>query len=98
MRTNTRSARLPMSEPKAQRWRALIVFKDGQESLCILGGSDPQVKETYATAYLELMDVQQHYNVQQIRLEKWVGAPDRGQWVNCGDLNIPKVNIPQQAS
>jgi hypothetical protein len=80
-----------LTEAKAQRWRALAIYKDGQEGLLYVGASYTQVQENYDNPYFELLDDEERERVATIRLQKWVGAPDSGHWVNQRELQIPET-------
>lgn len=77
-------------EAKPQRWRALAAYKDNKEGLLILGSSSGQVRETYDEPYFELLEEDERQNIHEILLQKFVGAPDRGQWVTQGVLPSPQ--------
>lgn len=78
-------------EPKAQRWRAVIIFRDGTEALLYIGSNHAEVKSNYTEPWFELYDHEQHSRAKEIRLQKWNGLPDRGSWVD------QKENLPVPA-
>jgi hypothetical protein len=80
-----------LHETKAQRWRALAVFKDGSEGLLYLGHSYAQVTEHYDEPYFEYYDQEERDRIAEIHLQKWVGAPDRGKWVTQKNIDFPKM-------
>jgi hypothetical protein len=77
------------TEAKLQGWRALAVFEDGNECLICLGRSTTQVRTSYATAFLEILDEEERAQVRSIALQCWQGAPDEGKWLTKNTLNIP---------
>jgi hypothetical protein len=79
-----------LAEAKAQRWRALAIYQDGQEGLLYLGTSYTQVQEGYDDPYFELLDDEERDRLKSVHLQKWVGAPDSGHWVYQRDLPIPE--------
>lgn len=73
-----------LTEPKAQRWRAVVRFKDGTTGLVCLGASINQVRDNYGEAFTDLYmggaETRTPEDVDRIVVEKWYGQPDRGQW------------------
>jgi len=86
---------MPLLEPKAQRWRALAVRFDGVENLLVLGSSHVQVKEAYRSPWFDILDDDEHSKVRKIKLQKWVGAADRGHWQTEAYLPIPSSTKPE---
>lgn len=85
-------------ETKAQRWRALAVYSDGRECLLFVGASFSQVNEHYDEPYFDLLDDEERGLVNRIHLQKWVGAPDSGNWVTQRNLPIPETPVLQIAT
>ena len=81
--------RTPLSEPMAQRWRALVVLNDGQEALLCLGKSHIQVQKDYTIPWWELFDRELQKQTKHIVLQRWVGASDRGKWMTQDFLKTP---------
>jgi hypothetical protein len=77
------------TEAKLQGWRALAVFVDGSECLICLGRSTTQVRASYATAFMDILDDDERAQVRSIALQCWQGAPDEGKWLTKNTLNIP---------
>lgn len=80
-------------ESKVQRWRAVYVTKNGKEGLLILGQSFAQIHETYDEPWFDLLEEEERKDVKEIKLQKWFGAPDRGQWVDQRLLPIPNGGL-----
>ena len=81
--------KIELQEPKAQRWRALAILSTDEEALICLGSSIGQVREYYAEPWFDLFDEEVRLGVKEIRLQKWNGNPDRGEWVLQTNLPIP---------
>ncbi len=77
------------TEAKLQGWRALAVFEDGRECLICLGRSTTQVRASYGTAFMEILDEEERAQIRSIALQCWQGAPDEGKWLTKNTLNIP---------
>lgn len=84
-----------LREPKAQRWRAVAVLRDGSEALLCLGGSIGQVRETYSEPWFELLAEDVRKATHEIHLQKWDGLPDRGEWVTQSRLPLPTTPVLQ---
>ena len=82
-----------LTEAKAQRWRALVAYRDGKEGLLCLGSSYAQVQESYDDPYFNLLDDEERSRVHEIRLQKWSGTPDSGIWETQRTLEIPESLI-----
>jgi len=78
-----------LTEAKLQGWRALAIFEDGNECLICLGRSTTQVRASYGTAFMEILDEEERAQVRSIALQCWQGAPDEGKWLTKNTLNIP---------
>ena len=76
-------------ESKAQGWRAVGVFQDGNEALIFVGRSSTQVREGYADAFLEQFEEDERENITTIQLQQWHGTPDAGKWMNKAVLRMP---------
>ena len=87
--THARKDSVIFGEPKAQRWRAIMVMRDGKEALLFVGASLLQVKQHYQGPFFDLYDEAERSNLHEIRLQKWVGDPDRGHWTSQVALPIP---------
>src|SRR5208282_5614561 len=72
-----------------QGWRALAIFEDGNECLICLGRSTTQVRASYGTAFMEILDEEERAQIRSIALQCWQGAPDEGKWLTKNTLNIP---------
>lgn len=79
----------PLQESKAQNWRALAILDDGSQALLCLGGSIVQVRQMYREPWFDLFDEEVRNRVEEIELQKWSGAPDRGEWQTTDNLPIP---------
>lgn len=79
-----------LTEPKAQRWRALAVLDDGTEALLCLGQTVAQVRETYQLAWRSVFPPEVRTNVLEVVLQKWVGTPDFGSWQIQTPLPLPQ--------
>jgi hypothetical protein len=90
-------AKTIFTEPKAQGWRALLVFRDNTEGLLFVGSSVLQVREGYRTSWFELLDDEERSRAKEIRLQKWQGTPDRGRWTTDSVLSIPAPQTAQVA-
>ena len=77
------------TESRPQTWRALAIFKDGNECLIFLGRSTTQVRAGYKVAFMEVLEEDERAQIESIALQCWDGAPDRGQWVTKTTLTIP---------
>jgi len=88
------------TEAKLQGWRALAIFEDGNECLICLGRSTTQVRASYGTAFMEILDEEERAQVRSIALQCWQGAPDEGKWLTKNTLNIPTrktVSVVEEA-
>jgi len=81
----------PLTEAKAQGWRAIALFQDERgEVLIYLGRSTAQIRAGYVEAYLELFDDEEKSMIQAISMQRWHGAPDAGRWLNQSALKVPQ--------
>jgi hypothetical protein len=88
----------PLTEAKAQGWRALALLSDSSERLLYLGRSTDQVRAGYGAAFAEILDDRDRARVCNISLQSWHGAPDRGGWVPRAALPVPHaVGAPRPA-
>jgi hypothetical protein len=81
------------AESKAQGWRAIVVMKDGTESLVVVGMSSSQIRANYVNALEEMFEDDRagQKQIETIRLEQWYGAPDAGRWTEKNVLRNPFV-------
>lgn len=79
-------------EPRAQRYRALVQFKDGTEGLICVGSSTGSVLDQYEEAFEDLYKEQKN-DVLGLQLQKWEGTPDCGRWKPHKTLSIPEPII-----
>jgi hypothetical protein len=76
-------------EEKAQGWRALAVYTNGDEALLFVGRSSTQVRAGYEDSFKHLLDDEERDMVTKIRLQQWQGAPDAGKWHDKAELRNP---------
>jgi len=81
----------PLTEAKAQGWRAVAVYDDREDALLYLGRSSTQVRSGYVEAFMELLDDEERDHVQSISLQRWHGAPDAGRWLHQTNLKVPQT-------
>jgi hypothetical protein len=82
-----------LTEAKPQCYRALAIFEDRSERLIYLGRSSSQVRQGYASAFVEVLDEEEQAQVQTIQLQRWNGAPDAGRWVQQSVLTLPNAKL-----
>jgi len=78
-------------EEKAQGWRALAVYANGDEVLLFVGRSSTQVRAGFEDSFKEQLLDDEQESVVRIRLQQWQGAPDAGKWHDKSDLRNPLV-------
>ena len=76
-------------EEKAQGWRALAVYSNGDEALLFVGRSSTQVRSGYEDSFKEQLMEDEQTSVVKIRLQQWQGAPDAGMWLDKSELRNP---------
>jgi len=82
-----------LKEMKHQRWRALAMLNDGTEALICLGNTVANVRESYLEPWLELFDEDVRKETDEIVLQKWIGEPDRGEWVTQANLPLLQMAL-----
>lgn len=80
---------IQLVENKAQRWRAIVVYQNGNEGLLLLGSSLHQIRMGYIEPWFDFLDDEERSQVREILLQKWMGAVDHGRWVTQSYLNVP---------
>jgi hypothetical protein len=83
---------MTLTEPRAQRFRALVICRDGQEVLLYVGSTGAEIKENYTGIWNDVVDDEQQAKVHQVVLQKWNGPPDRGRWQTIERLMVPALN------
>jgi len=81
-----------LSEPKAQRWRALAILSNKQEALLCLGQSIVQVRDGYLVPWYKYFPLETRKKVTSIEIQKWVGMADLGNWEPQALLPIPSFS------
>ena len=87
----------PLTEAKAQGWRAVAVFDDREDALLYLGLSSTQVRAGYLESFMELLDEEERDHTQSISLQRWHGAPDAGRWLHQTNLKVPQSKVARSA-
>jgi hypothetical protein len=83
-------------EEKAQGWRALAVYANGDEVLLFVGRSATQVRAGFEDSFKEQLVEDEQESVVRIRLQQWQGAPDAGKWHDKSDLKNPLVKAKEK--
>ena len=83
-------------EEKAQGWRALAVYTNGDEVLLFVGRSSTQVRAGFEDSFKEQLVEEEREMVTRIRLQQWQGAPDAGKWHDKAELKNPLVKAKEK--
>ena len=83
-------------EEKAQGWRALAVYANGDEVLLFVGRSSTQVRAGFEDSFKEQLVEDEQQMVTRIRLQQWQGAPDAGKWHDKAELKNPLVKAKEK--
>lgn len=83
-------------EEKAQGWRALAVYANGDEVLLFVGRSSTQVRAGFEESFKEQLVTDEQEMVSRIRLQQWQGAPDAGKWHDKAELKNPLVKAKEK--
>lgn len=75
---------------RIQNWRAIAVANNNIQHLIYIAGSYEQIKKQYANAFYEILTNEEQLSINNIKLERWQGLPDKGRWVQQDSLIVPE--------
>ena len=86
-----------LTENKAQRFRAVVIFKNEQVGLILFGPTPNYLETHYDTSFNQLYgpdsELDQTDKVKEIQLQKWDGISCAGEWKAMKAVPVP-VAIP----